>query len=175
MVASPRDVLAAVARRLEEEPEQVLGTLRLIADPEAVPEPDDTVTVELARAVNARRLAERWSQFRARSYTTGQVRQLLGGITRQAVALRVANGRLLAADLGGRLRFPDWQFGANGVLPGLPEVLGALAEGRRGPLAADALMRTALPEEGGRSPAELLAAGDAERVAHYARAAGGGF
>lgn len=175
MAASRHDVLAAVARRLEEDPEHVLGTLRLIADPEAVAEPDDTVTVELARAVNAQRLAERWAQFRASSYVTGQVRQLLGGITRQAVALRVAKGRLLAADIGGRLRFPDWQFGADGTLPGLPQVLDALADGEHGPLAADALMRTPLPEEDGRSPADLLAAGDVESAVHYVRTAGGGF
>ena len=42
-------------------------------------------------------------------------------------------------------------------------------------LSADALMRTALPEEGGRSPADLLAAGDVDLVVHYVWAVGGGF
>jgi riboflavin biosynthesis pyrimidine reductase len=80
---------------------------------------------------------------------------------------------LLALEVGGRLYFPDWQFGPEGPRAGLGQVLEALSAEHRGVLAADALMRTALPEAGGRSAADLLAAGDIDAAVHYVRAAGG--
>ena len=125
----------------------------------------------LAHTVNDRRLADRREQFRARALTTGQVRELLGGISRQAVALRVANGGLLSLELAGRSLFPDWQFSEDGVRQGLRAVLALLREDGRGALASDALMRT--PVEGGRTPADLFAAGETELLHHYVSLAGG--
>lgn len=167
-------VLEAVARRLEEDPQNVMPTLRLLADQDALPVAADEKTVELARQVNAERLAVRRAEFRARAHPTSEVRALLGGVTRQAVAFRVANKGLLSLELAGTSYFPDWQFGPDGPLPGLNRVVVALRAAGRGVLAADALMRTPLEEERGRTPAQLLAAGDVDGAVHYITVAGGG-
>lgn len=175
MTASNRAVMAAVRKRLADEPDRVLPALRLIADPDALVDPSDQSTVALARSLNAHRIVALLREFRARSYTTEQVRELLGGISRQAVSQRVANGRLMAVEISGRSHFPDWQFLDGRVVDGLDAVLAELGEvGKRG-LAADALMRTSLAEEGGSTPVDLLVAGDVDRAVHYVRAIGGGF
>lgn len=174
MTASQR-VLDAVAQRLADDPQHVLPALRIIANQDALPAETDTATVALASRVNAERIAAKLAEFREHAYTTSTVRELLGGVTRQAVSYRVTHRQLLAAEIGGRLHFPAWQFGPNGTYPRLPAVVAALTSGGRGALAADALMRTALPEEGGRSPADLLATGEDERALHYITIAGGGF
>ena len=168
-------VLRAVARRLEEDPARVLPTLRLLADQDALPEPVDEKTIELARQLNVERLAARRAGFRARAHPTSEVQALLGGVTRQAVALRVANRGLLSLELGGRSYFPAWQFGPDGPHPGVNRVVAALTDAGRGVLAADRLMRTALEEERGRTPAQLLASGDVDRALHYIGVAAGGF
>jgi hypothetical protein len=175
VTATARSVLSAVQRRLDREPERVLPTLRLLADPTAVAEPGDEGTASLAVRLNADRVADRLRRVRTHSLPTADVRKLLGGVSRQAVSLRAAANRLLAIDISGHSYFPDWQFGPQGVVPGVPDTVTALAErGLRG-LAADALMRTPLPEEDGRTPADLLAAGDLGRTLHYVSALGGGF
>jgi len=165
-------VLAAVARRLEEAPEQVLPTLRLLADPDALPERLEPSAVALARRVNAQRLQERLGEFRDGAQTTTEVRELLGGVSRQAVASRVASGTLLSLEVAGRSWFPSWQFGPDGPWPRLAEVLRELLRDGRGVLAADALMRQPLREEAGRSAADLLAAGRVDDALHYVRTAG---
>jgi hypothetical protein len=165
-------VLAAVARRLEESPEQVLPTLRLLADPDALPDRLEPSAVAVARRLNAQRVQERLDALRASSLTTTDVREVLGGVSRQAVAGRVASGSLLSLEVASRSWFPDWQFGPDGPWPRLPEVLRELVRDGRGVLAADALMRRALPEEKGQSPADLLAAGRVDDALHYVRTAG---
>jgi hypothetical protein len=57
----------------------------------------------------------------------------------------------------------------------LPEVIAALDESNQDAYTADAVMRTPYPEENGRTLAELLHAGELERVLHYVRVIGGGF
>ncbi|MBI4277116.1 MAG: helix-turn-helix domain-containing protein [Armatimonadetes bacterium] len=47
-------------------------------------------------------------------------------ISRQAVDKARRAGRLLAVNVGRAWRYPVWQFGEDGTLPGLPEVLRAL-------------------------------------------------
>ena len=167
-------LLRAVARRLAEDPGRVLPTLRLLADQDALPEAVDEKTLQLARRLNVERLATRRAEFRAHAHPTSEVQALLGGITRQAVALRVAKKGLLSLELGGTSYFPDWQFGPDGPRPGLNRVVAALTDAGRGVLAADRLMRTALDEERGRTPAELLAAGDVDGAVHYITVAGDG-
>lgn len=174
-MASNQAVLDAVARRLQEAPEQVLPTLRVLGDLDALPGPGASRTVALARKVNADRLSAELDRFRQSAYSTSEVRPMLGGVTRQAVAARVAAGSLLSLEISGRSYFPDWQFGPDGVLPGVSQLISALRADGRGALAADALMRTPLPETGGRSPAELLAAGDVATALHYVVVATGGF
>lgn len=163
-------LLAALARRLADEP-ALADTLQLLVGPQREEPAAASPAVALAHVVNDRRLAERRAHFLERALTTGQVRELLGGVSRQAVALRVANGGLLSLEVSGRSVFPDWQFSEDGVRPGLRPVLALLRRGGRGALAADALMRT--PVDGGRTPADLLAAGETGLLQHYLSLAGG--
>lgn len=174
MAAKQAGVLDAIARRLRESPDEVLPTLRVLADPDALPEPSDDHVVGVARRVNAHRLQEHLARFRAGALSTGEVREALGGVTRQAVAARVASRSLLSLEIAGRSWFPAWQFGPEGVRAGLPRVVQALAEGGRGALAADSLARAPIAEEGGASVAELLAAGRVDDALHYIRTAAAG-
>jgi len=66
-----------------------------------------------------------WDEALGPFYGTGQVRRLLGGITRQAVDDRIRRRRLLALrTTDGRYAYPTFQFDRhNRVLAGLPEVL----------------------------------------------------
>ena len=175
-LAIPRThaVLDAVARRLDADPQHVLPTLRLLADQDALPAADDKHTLELARRVNAERLGARRTEFRAHALATSEVRELLGGVSRQAVSARVANGQLLALEIAATLYFPDWQFGLDGPLDGLARVVPALLADGRGALAADALMRTPLAEADQHSPAQLLATSEIDLALHYIAVAGGG-
>jgi hypothetical protein len=113
--------------------------------------------------------------LRARSYTTAEVAEMLGGVSRQAVSARVAKGRLMSIEISGRSYFPSWQFVGGRPVSGLPEVIEALNQLGEDTLSADALMRGALPDEGGRSIADVLVAGDLELALHYVWAVGGGF
>lgn len=175
MPQSDRAVLDAVRRRLADEPDVVRPVLQLIADPDATVAADDEATISLARTLNAHRVVALLREFRARSYTTAQVAELLGGVSRQAVSQRVANKRLLAADISRQWWFPAWQFPDGRPAAGLPEVIGVFAELGEDTFGADAVMRTTLPEEGGRTPADLLAGGDLELALHYIRVVGAGF
>ena len=175
MTTAHQAVLAAVRKRLAAEPEHVLPALQLIADPDATIDPDDESTIALARTLNAHRVVAGLREFRAGSYSTDEVREMLGGVSRQAVSQRVRNDRLLSLEISGKSWFPDWQFADAQPVRGLPEVIAALHEADQDAYTADAFMRAPLPEEGGRSPAQLLQAGDVERVLHYVRTIGGGF
>ncbi len=58
------------------------------------------------------------------------------GVSRQAVDLRRANGKLLAIDLGTRKNlYPRWQFTDEGILAGLEETLAVLRAGKHSPWA----------------------------------------
>ncbi|MEO8889402.1 MAG: hypothetical protein ABI301_01305 [Jatrophihabitantaceae bacterium] len=168
-------LLTAVKQRLADDPQHVVPTLRLLVDPDALAEEADDESLSLARTLNVHRVVALKRELRERSYSTAQVCELLGGVSRQAVSSRVANRRLFAIDISKKSYFPPWQFAADRPVAGLPEVIAALDELGQAGLSADALMRTSLPEEGGRTPADLLAAGDVERAIHYVRAVGGGF
>lgn len=160
-------LLEQVAARLAEDPEHVGPLLRLIADPDALP--DQSQVSESAREINTKRLQAARAELTARALSGTQVRELLGGISRQALHERVRGRRLLALHLANASWFPDWQFSTDGVRPRLTEVLAELPDSA---LAADRIMRAPLPEEGRRSAADLLAAGDVDRAVHYARTAG---
>lgn len=161
-------LLERVAARLAEDPDRVGPVLRLIADPDAVPERPHVG--DAAVRLNAQRLAAARDELISRALTGEQVRELLGGISRQALHQRVRGGRLLALHVANTSWFPDWQFDEGGVRAGLGELLAVLPADA---LAADRIMRAPLPEERRRSAADLLAAGRTERAVHYARTAGG--
>lgn len=163
------ELLERVAARLAEDPQHVGPVLRLIADPDATPRRAEVSP--RARALNTQRLTAARDGLTAHSLRGEEVRELLGGITRQALSQRVRGGRLLALHLANTSWFPRWQFDAAGrpraelarLLPLLP----------RETLAADRLMRTPVAEAGGRSPAELLDAAETELALHLVRTAGG--
>jgi hypothetical protein len=175
MTRSRHAVLAAVERRLAEDPERVLPALQLIADPHALIDPHDEVTISLARTLNTHRVVAGLREFRAHAYSTDDVRAMLGGVSRQAVSQRVKNKRLMSMEISGKSWFPDWQFAAGQPVAGLPEVIAALYEAGQDVYTGDAVMRTPYPEEGGRTLAELLHAGQLDRVLHYVGILGGGF
>ncbi len=160
-------LIERVRARLAEHPEHVVPALRLIADPDALPQA--TEISAQTRAVNAARPVALRERFVAHAYRGDQVRAL-GGISRQALHRRVSAGRLLALHVGNASWFPDWQFATDGTPhPVLPELLGYLPAS---PLAADLRMRSPLPEEDRRSPADLLAARQDARALRYVRTAG---
>jgi hypothetical protein len=175
MTRSRHAVLAAVERRLAEEPERVLPALQLIADPAALIDPHDDVTISLARTLNAHRIVAGLREFRANAYSTDDVRAMLGDVSRQAVSQRVRNKRLMSMEISGKSWFPDWQFVDGRPVAGLPDVITALYDAGQDAYTADAVMRTPYPEEGGRTLADLLQAGQLDRVLHYVRVLGGGF
>lgn len=166
-------VLAAVRRRLEEDPDTVLPTLRLLIDPKSNPLDDSSVA--LAKTLNQYRVVTALRELRARSYTTTEVAEMLGGISRQAVSQRVAKGHLMSIQISGRAWYPDWQFADGRPADRLREIISTLREAGHETFNADGLMRRAIPEEGDRSPAELIAAGDVDTALRYIRMAGGGF
>lgn len=168
-------VLTAVRQRLEEEPETVLPTLRLLIDPYRDANPLDEGTVALAKTLNAYRVVAQLRELRFRSYTTAQVAEMLGGMSRQAVSQRVAKGQLMAITISGKSYFPEWQFADGRPVERLPEVVAALRATDCDTFTADAVMRTALPEENGRTVAQLVAAGDIDLALHYIGIVGGGF
>lgn len=127
--------LSALARLAPELGEQALGRavaaptdyatlLAALESPAAVTalRQDDPLTEARLRGLQAR---PQILQAEGGALTGAQVAGVLG-ISRQAVDKRRRSGRLLAvaADRRGYL-YPAWQFTSEGVLPGLPEVLGA--------------------------------------------------
>jgi len=92
------------------------------------------------------------------------------GISRQAVTQRVARNRLLAvAPVGGRQRFPAWQFADGGVLRGLEDALAILADGEVDPWARLLFFLTEQDDLAGPRPLDALRLGDAAGVARAAR------
>jgi hypothetical protein len=105
------------------------------------------------------------------SLTTSEVASLLG-VTRQTPHDRAKQKTLLAIEDKNQLRFPRWQFdadGPSGVVSGLPEVLRALAIG---PLAQARWLTRANRTFGGRTPLQAIKAGDLETVVQEAYGVG---
>jgi hypothetical protein len=168
-------VLTAVRKRLEEEPDRVLPTLRLLIDPDGTVNPLDDSTIALVKTLNAYRIVASLRELRERSYSTPEVAEMLGGISRQAVSQRVAKGQLMSIQISGKSWFPAWQFKDGRPVERLAEVIEALRETDHDTFTADAIMTNSLPEEGGSTIADVLAAGDVELALHYVWAVGGGF
>jgi hypothetical protein len=73
------------------------------------------------------RAKERLLAAEGGTLSAGEVAQVLG-ITRQAVDLRRKRGKLIGLLLGRHAyAYPAWQFGSEGVLPGLEQVLSDLS------------------------------------------------
>lgn len=125
--------------------------------------------------------AKRWDPFAAGRRAIEALKTAEGGaITPAEAALRLDIGRaqlynrmkatrlVTWVDAAGRYRCPVWQFGINGLLPGVEECLSILAK-----LGTDewAVMRFFLTESesaGGVSPLNLLRKGDVESAKQLA-------
>lgn len=106
------------------------------------------------------------------SLTAVEVADMLGAASRQTPHDRLAAGTLLAVKDGGKARFPTWQFdpeGPDGVLEGLPAVLGEL--GPRTQLGRVLWFLGPRRGLGGSSPLEALRHGRATDVVAEAAAA----
>lgn len=156
--ASVSALLRRVSRRAADQPETVLPVLRVLAgeepaDPRIAPPP----LLAAARTVNAARVERARRDFVEHGLTTEQVAGLLGIGSRQAVAQRRARGGLLGARVGATTYHPAWQFGDDGLAPGLARLLRLLPADAR---EADSIMRMPHSELGGRSLADLFRAGE---------------
>ena len=118
-----------------------------------------------------------WEELKQKeggSYSSDEVRPLLGSLSKQAVLDRYHKGHLLGWREGKQkaVRFPVWQFDdkKGGLLDGLPE---ALAELRKNPHLDDfgKILFFLNPREslGGKRPLDLLREGRKEKVPSMAR------
>ncbi|MBI2941276.1 MAG: hypothetical protein HYY04_12650 [Chloroflexi bacterium] len=173
-VARALNALQRLARELDD---RALG--------EAVSSPSDYETLlralEAPGALEALRrqdplLAARLRGLRSREHlltaegeplTTDLAAQALG-ITRQGVDKRRQSGRLLAVSTGRRgYLYPSWQFTAEGVLPGLEEVIALLRE--HDPWMQLAFFVNANTALAGETPLAELSRGNSEAVKRAAR------
>lgn len=96
-------------------------------------------------------------------------------ISRQAVSARVQSGQLFAVKDTNNFRFPVWQFDskqANGVVPGLPDVLRTLDKrSEMAPYLKLSWFVWPNPALGGLTPARALKDGRLDEVLIVARAA----
>jgi hypothetical protein len=171
-------VLARLRARAEEDTEfaDALAALAQGDDGDADPfERPSDLTLATARTINRRRQQQRGDVLRTRSLTTRQVVELIGSISdRKAVDRRRQRRKLLGIAIGGDTMHPAWQFDRRRgeTHEGLDQVLAALAEVAADPIDADAIATAAWPDLGGRSIADLLAAGDVALAVQVARRAG---
>ncbi|TVR38065.1 MAG: hypothetical protein EA388_00535 [Nitriliruptor sp.] len=170
-------VLDRLRERAESDP-ALLETLQHLVDSEPVVDPFGTPAedvTELARTLNEQRQADRLSQLRARSLTSGQVVEMVPSISdRKGVDRRRARGTLLGIRIGNQMLHPSWQFDPRrgDTLAGLRRVLAALAEVVSDGLDADAIAIMPRAEADGASVADLLADGHIDAAVALAQLAG---
>ena len=128
-----------------------------------------TINAMTEAALATNRINDRIGAF----YTTDRVRKMLGGISRQAVSDRVRNDRLLrvtAAD--GVLLFPAFQFNNGAVVSGLQRLLKVLLSDGTNGWTVTYWLTARIGQLGESSPLDVLASGDADRIAELERIAG---
>jgi predicted helicase len=144
----PRYVLDLVARIVRVSME----TVRIV---KALPPLGDLVEGEKVRQVAGH---TPWADVVGPVYTTDQVRELLGGATRQAIADRVEQRTLLCLTTRDEHRvYPAFQFANRVVVPGLNQVLTRLVDAVDDWTLASWL-RAGQPELGGASVMDRLTA-----------------
>lgn len=105
--------------------------------------------------------ASPWADAVGPVYPTAVVREMLGGITRQALLDRVKRHKLLSLRTAdGHLVWPAWQFRHASAIAGLSEVLAAVAPGGADPWTLASWLRAPQPTVEGRSVADLISSGD---------------
>ena len=140
-----------------------------VGDPlAAVDEPLDTASLAESIARTEMEGQAVREEILRRSVSASEAAQQTGR-SRQAIERLRRAGRLLGLRVGAQWRYPEWQFSADssgGVVPGLEEVLRALALSPTG--AAFWLLRPA-ERLGGQPPIELLRRFRPEPVVNLAR------
>jgi len=142
-----------------------LATLREVLGDEEI---DEAVARRAALTASAERA---WSRHLGTLYDTGQVRELLGGVSRQRVGELLRARRLMAmADRSGRKRFPAFQFRDGEPAAELVQAFWALVDAPVGDWTAASWTASAHDGLDGASPAEWVArGGDADRLLMAAR------
>ncbi|MGH9091056.1 MAG: hypothetical protein ACRDZR_06720 [Acidimicrobiales bacterium] len=126
-----------------------------------------------ARRVTERRAADSAEARRTDALDTAAVVASIASVhDRRGVDRRRRRGQLLGWSHGSSTLHPAWQFDRSrgDTWPGLPKVIGALAEVAPDARAADALMRAPREDLGGHSLADLLAVGQVETIVRLVQA-----
>lgn len=134
----------------------------------------DAAALREARARNLARVLEDRARLAAESVGAAAVGRGLG-VSRQRLHQLVRAGRLVAVLPRDRKAglYPAWQFAGDGTpLLGLPAVLAAAREAEMDPETLHFAMTTPDDRAGGRTLADLLAAGRGDEVARLLRGAG---
>lgn len=106
-----------------------------------------------------------WERALGELLTSAEARVLLGGVSREALRKRVANGSVIALrDDAGLVRYPRWQFDAAsgapfGAVKELNEVFG---DAGLEPWTLASFATAPQPELGNRTPVEAFADADVE-------------
>ena len=127
-----------------------------------------------ARARNLARVLEDRARLTAECLPAALVQKGLG-VSRQRLHQLVKAGRLVAVLTKDRRSslYPAWQFAADGTpLPGLAAVIAAAHAAEMDPETLHFFMVEPDERLSGRTPADLLAAGEADRVVSLMRSAG---
>ena len=121
-----------------------------------------TINAMADAVLAANRINDRLGAF----YTTDRVRKVLGGISRQAVSERVKNERLLRVSTAdGVILFPRFQFANGAVLPGLQKLLKVLLGAGADGWTVSYWLTARLAQLGEVTALDVLASGDADRIA----------
>jgi hypothetical protein len=170
------DTLTAVARTLLSRPSasilELESRLRETAPVTGEPETASPELLEELETRNALRRFASWRRVEERCIPGPELARALG-VSRQRLEQLRDERRLLALRIPFRREamYPVWQFGPDGSpLPVMPRVLQAAEEARLSALDLDALV-TSEGAGNGRTPAELLRAGETEYVLGLVRAA----
>jgi hypothetical protein len=182
--ARRRELLDAFARLVVEKPLADLQRARdelahLPAAPAApgnwmVGEDRSHPALVQARARNLARVLEDRARLMAECLPASLVQKGLG-VSRQRLHQLVKAGRLVAVLIRDRRSslYPAWQFAGDGTpLPGVATVIAAAHEAQMDPETLHFFMVEPDERLGGRTPADLLAAGDADYAANLLRSAG---
>ncbi len=154
MASSPSALVIAKAEaRAQLDPEFLDLLTRLVDAPSTAAGEYDRLA---ARGVNDARRRNAIEEFKEAALPTGQVQELLGAGTPQAVHRLRSRGRILGQAVGNQTWFPAWQFSNGEIRPDLPEIIDRLHRFTTDVIAGDRVMRLVRDDLGGFSIAAAL-------------------